>query len=469
MNLSQPVLGILFGIPNVITISDTINSVSKALETHFVPKFLGFQQMTREVAIAEHGRKMFKTLYEAPEDTLFPIFDGTYLYSDFELQKMTWSGQKNRNLVKPMMIVLDDGYVIDAPGPYNSNGANNDAGILKSLLVEGSELLKFLDRKKDRPVVDRGFRDNGPPLKKMGFKVYMPELKAKNKDQFTTQQANTSRKCTLVRWLVEAVNGRLKIKFKFFSDVIPGSYLPKLRRFFRIAMAMINCFCPPLMEDTERHQQIALDALARSKVDNEMKKRVARDKLDRNTEKWSTASSSGVQGFPILSVQDLEKLTLGVYQVSLAKEYTKKHLSEDSEFNIQLNTEVSGVLRAKLASRFTSGKNHQLWIQFDANLQSHNAITGYYCDCWQGARTVGMCAHVTCVIWYLGYKRHQPENLRKRRPRVLDFVDAAMVIRGAPGTSATALVQVDLQDLQETSDDDDSSPNIRILRSHHQE
>lgn len=44
-----------------------------------------------------------------------------------------------------------------------------------------------------------------------------------------------------------------------------------------------------------------------------------------------------------------------------------------------------------------------------------------------------------------------------------------MVIRGAPGTSATALVQVDLQDLQETSDDDDSSPNIRILRSHHQE
>lgn len=63
---------------------------------------------------------MFKILYEAPEDTLFPIFDGTYLYidkpSDFELQKKTWSVQKNRNLVKPMMIVLEDGYVIDAPG-----------------------------------------------------------------------------------------------------------------------------------------------------------------------------------------------------------------------------------------------------------------------------------------------------------------------------------------------------------------
>src|ERR1700733_14494593 len=107
----------------------------------------------------------------------------------------------------------------------------------------------------------------------------MPELKAKTKDQFTTTQANTSRKCTLVRWLVEAVNGRLKIKFKFFSDVIPGSYLPKLTRFFRIAMALINCFCPPLVQDTERHQQIALSALERSKLVNELQKRVSRENL----------------------------------------------------------------------------------------------------------------------------------------------------------------------------------------------
>lgn len=124
--------------------------------------------------------------------------------------------------------------------------------------------------------------------------------------------------------------------------------------FQNLTMAMINCFCPPLMEDTERHQQIALDALARSQMDNRMKKRVARDKLDRRTENWTTASAGDVQGFPILSLQDLEKLTLGVYQVSLAKEYTKKHLSEDSKFTIQINSEVSGVLRAKLASRFTS-------------------------------------------------------------------------------------------------------------------
>lgn len=401
LNVSQPVLGIMFGIQQVTTVSDTINSVSKALEKLFVPNFLGFQQMTRDQAIQDHGRKIFKTIYEAPPDTMFPIFDGTYLYidkpGDFELQKKTWSGQKKRNLVKPMMAVLEDGYIIDAPGPYFSDGSNNDAGIMKSLLVEGSDLMNFLDPEKDRPVFDRGFRDVRPLLKKKGFKIYMPELKAKAKDQFTTMQGNISRKCTLVRWLVEAVNGRLKIKYKFFADVIPGSYLPKLRRFFRIAVALINCYCPPLIHYTERNQEIALQALARSEVDNNMQKRVSREKLDAKTEAWKTASSDVIKDFPTLSVQDLEMLTLGVYQLSLAKEYTKKHMNEDSEFEIQLNSETSGVLRAKLNSRFTSGKKNQLWVEYDPQLAGHQAITGYYCTCWQGARTVGMCSHVTCV------------------------------------------------------------------------
>lgn len=151
------------------------------------------------------------------------------------------------------------------------------------------------------------------------------------------------------------------------------------------------------MDDTERHQQIALDALARSQMENQMQKRVSRENLDQKTEAWVNASSEIFQDFPVLLVKDLEKLTLGVYQLSLAKEYTKKHLNEDSEFTIQLNEEFPGVVRAKLDSRFKSAKKHQLWIEFDCNLEGHLAITGYYCDCWQGARTVGMCAHVTCV------------------------------------------------------------------------
>jgi hypothetical protein len=138
------------------------------------------------------------------------------------------------------------------------------------------------------------------------------------------------------------------------------SYLPKVSRFFDIALALINAFCPPLLQNTERHIQIAKDALSRSTLDNEMKTRVRVEKLDRDTDLWTKASCDVLQDFPLLTIQDIEKLTLGVYQLSLAKHYTKKHLNEESEFIINVNIEIPGVLRAKLDSRFTSTKSHQL-------------------------------------------------------------------------------------------------------------
>jgi hypothetical protein len=86
-----------------------------------------------------------------------------------------------------------------------------------------------------------------------------------------------------------------------------------------------------------------------------------------------------------------------VYQLGLAEEYVKKHLNEDSEFLIKVNNEYPGILRAQLNSRFRSGKGHELWIEYDPQLQDHNAITGHYCICWVGARTIGLCSHITCV------------------------------------------------------------------------
>ncbi len=90
-------------------------------------------------------------------------------------------------------------------------GANNDATILESILIEGIPLLNYLQPFKDHVVLDRGFRDNVINLKAMKIKVHMPELKAQNRneEQFSTRQANKSRQVTMVRWLVEAINGKL--------------------------------------------------------------------------------------------------------------------------------------------------------------------------------------------------------------------------------------------------------------------
>ena len=44
----------------------------------------------------------------------------------------------------------------------------------------------------------------------------------------------------------------------------------------------------------------------------------------------------------------------------------------------------------------------------------HNNIlgNGWYCTCKNGSRGVGMYAHVTSVIWYLSYMRHEENSLK---------------------------------------------------------
>ncbi len=189
----------------------------------------------------------------------------------------------------------------------SGNGANNDATILESLLIEGSPLLNYLQPNKDHVVLDRGFRDNVTNLKAMKIKVHMPELKAQNRngEQFSTRQAIKSRQVTMVRWLVEAINGKLKMKYKFFSDVIPGSYLPKLRRFFRITMALINCFCPTLIPNSSRRREIALAALAKCDTPNQLQQRIIRNHFNNPDGVWERASSTTVTDFPKLSIGKL--------------------------------------------------------------------------------------------------------------------------------------------------------------------
>jgi len=294
-------------------------------------------------------------------------------------------------------------------------GANNDAGILKAILSQlhpGGEFLQ----PGDHCVVDRGFRDAIQAMKDKDLHVHMPELVDAKSKQFTTSQANESRRVTLVRWLVEAVNGRIKKKFKFFKNtvcagnclhvtcyrVIPSkyffpAYMDKIGVLFKTACALINKFCVPLMEDSDKSYAIGRQALRLFKTSNELQQRVATERLDRNVKSWVKASSQVCVDFPLLSMAQLEQLTLGVYQIRLARKYTKRHFLGRADYEIHLNNDVPGVLRVHMKSRFGSNKLHKLWIQYDGSLSGPDGVEGWYCTCKQGARTVGTCAHITSV------------------------------------------------------------------------
>ena len=103
----------------------------------------------------------------------------------------------------------------------------------------------------------------------------------------------------------------------------------------------------------------------------------------------------------MLSPQQLSDLTFGTYQLKQANSYTREHLSEDGEYSIDIHIQAPGLLRSRIQSRHVNAKRYFCWLQYNSE-----AIDAWYCQCKAGQRTVGCCAHIASILWYLCYVRH---------------------------------------------------------------
>lgn len=117
-----------------------------------------------------------------------------------------------------------------------------------------------------------------------------------------------------------------------------------------------------------------------------------------------------LEDFPKLSDSQLRDLTLGVYQLKQAKSYTQEHVSSEGNYEFTVHKEEPGLIRVRIQSRHSSSKSYLLWVSYNTD-QDEDCITGWYCQCKAGARTVGCCAHIASVLWYLGYQRHCSDAL----------------------------------------------------------
>lgn len=86
--------------------------------------------------------------------------------------------------------------------------------------------------------MDRGFRDAVGIMESVGLDVAMPPF-LDNRRQFSTEESNESRCITKVRWIVEAVNRRIK-EFKYFANTVQNSSLMYLEADLSVACALIN-------------------------------------------------------------------------------------------------------------------------------------------------------------------------------------------------------------------------------------
>lgn len=153
-----------------------------------------------------------------------------------------------------MFVVCPNGYVYAADGLYLANGKNNDASILKAMFSKNNNIGSIVENG-DIFILDRGFRDVVEICKSKNIEVFMPELLYK-KQKFNDRQANSSRIVTILRWVVEAVNGRLKNVFNYFDLVIPMKSLKSTNDLLLIALGIINKFSKPLFTENDFHSVI---------------------------------------------------------------------------------------------------------------------------------------------------------------------------------------------------------------------
>lgn len=227
----------------------------------------------------------------------------------------------------------------------------------------------------------------------------------------------------MFRWVVESVNGRVKNVFPFFKHTIEGTYVPKIMRFNRIVCAMLNKYFPPLLANKDFHDIISEVSTSHTQQTNSLKEEIESLGLKRMTTRWEKASASSVPDFPKLSMDDMKRITLGTYQIKIAEKYIECHMKDSSEFGIFIHRDTDGIIRAKIQSRFSRSKTHDAWVKYDKNESGYEAIEGLYCSCKVGERTLGCCSHLTAVVRYLGFDRHQLPKTRMFSRYAWDAID----------------------------------------------
>lgn len=128
-----------------------------------------------------------------------------------------------------------------------------------------------------------------------------------------------------------------------------------------------------------------------------------------------------IPDFPILDLEYLKDLTVGIYQINLTPSYVQDKLQREGqeEFQVEMMRAVQrlpqpGLIRVRIFLRFRNATKYQLWIAYRPNNEEEAANDadegdelGDYCTCKSGARTLVTYAHIANVLWYVGYAQHQ--------------------------------------------------------------
>ncbi|CAF3882825.1 unnamed protein product [Rotaria magnacalcarata] len=399
LGISNRLLACMFQIADKRTVSRIINSTRQAIVKSFVPDNLGFGHVTREDVIGRHTTIIARELMCGGDstDTAIIIIDGTYLYiqksRNNEFQRKTFNLYKKRSLLKPMMIVTTTGYIAACIGPFISDFNNNDAAIMKDILLRNTDHILSWLKEHDILVVDRGFRDSIGVMKALGLEAAMPTF----------------------------LGGRQ-------SDM-------------SIACALINHYQPPMTRSKLEDEEIGVQIMQLRQQKNKIQLLLEENNLIKWFSLWEIINHTEIiDGFRIITQDDLGDLTFGVFQLKRACSYAEErcsttNLTGDVAYSVHRCKIIPNLIRIPTQSAHSNRVTYHPTIHF-----TDQAILGWWCDCFTGARFLGCCSHIASAIWFLSYQRWQTQQRH--------------IPSGEYKNLATDSIQV--SDFYDSSDDDDS-------------
>ena len=147
---------------------------------------------------------------------------------------------------------------------------------------------------------------------------------------------------------------------------------------------------------------------------NVLQQRIAAGTISTRS-RWKKLIEDADFDFPELSHDDLCLLFLTTYKLKQAQMYTEEHLDREGDYLIELEGNDDGLLRCSIQSRHSNRIKYRSWIQYSLH---GDPIVAWYCTCPSGALTVGACAHVVSIVWYLSYARHNNFHSSAGRRRI---------------------------------------------------
>ncbi|CAF4492862.1 unnamed protein product, partial [Rotaria sp. Silwood2] len=162
---------------------------------------------------------------------------------------------------------------------------------------------------------------------------------------------------------------------------LQNSTIPQVRDYLRIACALVNAYRSSAISSFMND-----DIIVTKMLENLHEPNLLRVRINDEILRWVDGDASQLVNFPVLSIDQIRTITVGVFQLKQARSYCEEHcstthLDNRADFPLQICVNDPQLIRIRFKSRHSNTKTYYTYISF-----STQDILNSCCDCPGGDR-----------------------------------------------------------------------------------